>query len=113
MSILIKTMTNLPEHCYDCPCHDGESGYCQADKEHRYSDYRPFWCPLLQVSNEHQSERYKDCFQPKSNEKPCSLQQDHDEEVAKAFQLGLSFGFIDGLNANKTHESEVKKNDET
>lgn len=53
MSVLIKTMTNLPEHCYDCPCHDGESGYCQADKEHRYSDYRPFWCPLEAVNNAH------------------------------------------------------------
>lgn len=100
MSIVIKTMTNLPEYCYDCPCHDGESGYCQADKEHRYSDYRPFWCPLLQISDGHQAERYKDCFQPKSNEK------DHVEEDATAFQLGLSFGFIDGLQANKTQESE-------
>ena len=50
MSVLIKTMTNLPDHCYDCPCRDGESGYCQADKEHRYSDYRPFWCPLVEIS---------------------------------------------------------------
>jgi hypothetical protein len=49
MSVFIKTMTNLPEHCYDCPCHNGESGYCQADKGHRYSDYRPFWCPLIEV----------------------------------------------------------------
>ena len=46
MSIIIKSLDSLPEHCFDCPCHDGESGYCQADKEHRYSDYRPFWCPL-------------------------------------------------------------------
>jgi hypothetical protein len=53
MNILIKTMTNLPEHCYECPCHDGESGYCQADKEHRYSDYRPFWCPLVKIRNEY------------------------------------------------------------
>lgn len=52
MSIIIKTMTNLPEYCYDCPCHDGESGYCQADKEHRYSVYRPFWCPLVKISME-------------------------------------------------------------
>ena len=52
MSVLIKTMTNLPEHCYDCPCHNGESGYCQADKENRYSVDRPFWCPLLQISVE-------------------------------------------------------------
>ena len=44
--ITISTMDSLPEHCYECPCHDGESGYCQADKANRYSDYRPFWCPL-------------------------------------------------------------------
>lgn len=44
--ILITSMDSLPEHCYECPCHDGESGYCQADREHRYSDYRPYWCPL-------------------------------------------------------------------
>lgn len=50
--IVIKTMTNLPEHCYDCPCHDGESGYCQADEEHRYADWRPFWCPLGEESEE-------------------------------------------------------------
>lgn len=50
MSVLIKTMTNLPEHCYDCPCHNGESGYCQADKAHRYCIDRPLWCPLLQIS---------------------------------------------------------------
>jgi hypothetical protein len=47
--IAIKSITKLPEHCWECPCHDGESGYCQADKEHRYSDYRPFWCPLVEV----------------------------------------------------------------
>lgn len=52
MSVLIKTMTDLPEHCYDCPCHDGESSHCQADKEHRYSFDRPFWCPLVKISNE-------------------------------------------------------------
>ena len=51
MGVLIKTMTNLPEHCYDCPCHNGEGGYCQADKEHRYCIDRPLWCPLLQISN--------------------------------------------------------------
>ena len=56
MSVLIKTMMNLPEHCYDCPCHDGESGYCQADEAHRYSDYRPFWCPLVNISNELEQE---------------------------------------------------------
>lgn len=51
MSVLIKTMTKLPEYCYDCPCHDGESGYCQADKERRYSEYRPFWCPLVEIES--------------------------------------------------------------
>lgn len=47
--IVITTMDSLPEYCYECPCHDGESGYCQADKEQRYSDYRPFWCPLKEL----------------------------------------------------------------
>lgn len=46
MAIIITTMNKLPEHCYECPCQHGESGYCQADKEQRYSDYRPYWCPL-------------------------------------------------------------------
>ena len=62
-----------------------------------------------------EKERYKDCFQPKSNENPCSSQQDHVEEDAKAFrevltafQLGLSFSFIDGLKANdKAHETAI------
>ena len=50
--IVITTMNSLPEHCYECPCHDGESGYCQADKEQRYSDYyRPFWCPLIRCDD--------------------------------------------------------------
>lgn len=53
MSVLIKTMTNLPKHCYDCPCHNEESGYCQAHKEHLYCIDRPSWCPLLQISNEY------------------------------------------------------------
>ena len=38
--IVITTMDLLPEHCFECPCHDGESGYCQADASHRYSDYK-------------------------------------------------------------------------
>ena len=45
--IVIKTMDSLPEYCYECPCHDGENGQCDADKEHRYNcEYRPYWCPL-------------------------------------------------------------------
>ena len=47
--IVITTMDALPDHCYECPCQDGESGYCQADKEGRYSDYRPYWCPLKEI----------------------------------------------------------------
>jgi hypothetical protein len=46
--IVITTMESLPDHCYECPCHDGDSG-CQADKERRYSDYRPYWCPLKEI----------------------------------------------------------------
>lgn len=62
MSIIIKTMTNLPDHCYDCPCHDGDSGYCQADEEHRYSDYRPFWCPLVETKEEEMTIKYMEGY---------------------------------------------------
>lgn len=53
---------------------------------------------------EAKAERHKDCFQPKSNEKPL-------EEVAKAFQLGLAFGLMDGLNAKNDdmREEELRK----
>lgn len=47
--IIITSIDALPDHCHECPCHDGESGYCQADKERRYSDYRPYWCPLKEI----------------------------------------------------------------
>ena len=48
--IVITTMDSLPELCYECPCHDGENGQCNADKEKRYSaEYRPYWCPLKKV----------------------------------------------------------------
>lgn len=81
--------------------------------------------PVMPLQKEHKrnieedkAERYKDCFQPNSNEKLHSSQKDHVEEDAKAFrevltafQLGLSFGFIDGLNANKTQESKEEKHD--
>lgn len=50
--IVITTIDALPDYCYECPCHDGESGYCQADKERRYSDYRPYWCPLKKIDGE-------------------------------------------------------------
>ena len=49
MSIIIKSLDSLPEHCFDCPCHNGESGYCQAHKEYRYCIDRPSWCPLLEM----------------------------------------------------------------
>lgn len=42
---VIEVNGRIPEHCYDCPAANCESGYCQADKIHRTSDWRPFWCP--------------------------------------------------------------------
>lgn len=44
--IVITSMLELPEYCYNCPCHDGENDKCRADTEGRTSIYRPFWCPL-------------------------------------------------------------------
>lgn len=52
MSKLIVEM-EMPSSCFDCPCHNGESGYCQADKQHRYiyNDI-PTWCPIKGVLHE-------------------------------------------------------------
>ena len=44
--VILTSIHELPERCGDCPCHNGESGYCQADREKRDSEWRPFWCPL-------------------------------------------------------------------
>jgi hypothetical protein len=50
MYIIISTMDELPEMCYDCPCHNGENSTCNAMKDRMYvSDWRPFWCPLKEV----------------------------------------------------------------
>ena len=47
--IVITTIDSLPDHCHECPCQNVETGRCQADKERRYSDYRPYWCPLKEI----------------------------------------------------------------
>jgi hypothetical protein len=54
--IMITTIDMLPDCCYECPCHNSESGYCQADKERRYSDYRPYWCPLKEIHDDQETE---------------------------------------------------------
>ena len=52
MTIVISTMKNLPEHCYDCPLNNNEHLQCEADECKRYSEnYRPFWCPLKEIDD--------------------------------------------------------------
>ena len=43
--IAITTMNKIPEYCYDCPCHDGNNGKCNAANMYS-SDDRPNWCPM-------------------------------------------------------------------
>ena len=50
--IVITNMESLPEYCYQCPCYDGECGVCQADKELRCSDDRPYWYPLEEIHDD-------------------------------------------------------------
>ena len=53
---MITTMDALPEYCYECPCHNGEHGSCEADKERRSTfEYRPYWCPLKDISDEQEA----------------------------------------------------------
>ena len=52
MKIIITTMGDLPEYCWNCPC-CSSVGRCRADKERRKtSEYRPFWCPLSEEKKE-------------------------------------------------------------
>ena len=40
----------MPKCCLDCPCINGEYGYCQADEEVRQigdPGGRPSWCPII------------------------------------------------------------------
>ena len=48
MSVVVRM--EMPEDCWDCPCVNGEYGYCQADEEKRQIEdpkERPSWCPIL------------------------------------------------------------------
>ena len=52
MKIVITTMDNLPEYCWNCPC-CSSVGRCRADEERRKtSEYRPYWCPLREEKEE-------------------------------------------------------------
>ena len=50
-SILI---IDTPKDCDNCPCADGELGFCQADEKQRYCDWYkvPLWCPLKPMPKE-------------------------------------------------------------
>ena len=48
MSVVVRM--EMPEGCWDCPCVNGEYGYCQADEENRPirdPSERPSWCPII------------------------------------------------------------------
>ena len=44
MSVLIRGM-EMPTSCWDCPCINGENGYCQLRKEYVYGEI-PRSCPI-------------------------------------------------------------------
>lgn len=57
MSVVVRIQ--MPKWCWDCPCVNGEYGYCQADKEERQIEdpnERPSWCPIIAVSPWHRVE---------------------------------------------------------
>lgn len=48
MSVVVRM--EMPKGCLDCPCANGEYGYCQADKEERQigdPNEMPSWCPII------------------------------------------------------------------
>ena len=64
MAILIKGM-EMPDSCGECPLHDGQYGWCNANNDIVMSfDERPRICPLVEVPDEqpdrNAQERYED-----------------------------------------------------
>lgn len=54
MADLVIRGMEMPEYCYECPCHNGENGYCQAYKSgHLYSIERPAKCPIIPLPEGH------------------------------------------------------------
>lgn len=48
MSVVVRM--EMPKGCWNCPCVNGEYGYCQADKDERQIEdpnERPSWCPII------------------------------------------------------------------
>lgn len=48
MSVVVRM--EMPKGCWDCPCVNGEYGYCQADENERQIEdpnERPSWCPIV------------------------------------------------------------------
>jgi len=42
---MVKINMEMPTYCYDCPCHNGETGRCNITGDST-CDKRPFDCPL-------------------------------------------------------------------
>lgn len=49
MSIIIVGI-EVPKNCFDCPCCNGENGYCQLRKDYVYGEV-PRSCPIIPVPN--------------------------------------------------------------
>lgn len=60
-SILI---IDTPKDCDNCPCADGELGFCQADEKQRKCDWYkvPLWCPLRPLPHKLQADWYTDGY---------------------------------------------------
>lgn len=50
MSILIKGI-EMPKESWDCPCHDGETGWCKVTGHSCYDI--PKDCPIVEVPTPH------------------------------------------------------------
>ena len=53
MSVLIRSM-KMPKECGECPLYSSIDDVCQFDQTDTcYDKKRPWWCPLVEVSEPH------------------------------------------------------------
>ena len=85
MSVVVRM--EMPKGCWDCPCVNGEYGYCQADKEERQIEdpnERPSWCPII-----------------------CQLPEEHGRLIdADAFEKDVSDALVYGLREIPSEEGK-------
>ena len=100
MAILIKGM-KMPDSCGECPLHDGEYGWCNANTDIVMSfDERPRSCPIIEEVKQDDVEKLKQRIKELEN-KLDEIYQDKINETCKQIEkLKVTLNISENIPAN-------------